>query len=579
MTVFGIDPVADQLDEVLTALDEGRLPAERRQVDFKEEAGRRGRGGEILPGEDQSDAAATALAPEVACMANTPGGGALILGVADDGTVIGTALNEDWLQVRLYQLLQQAYTTSIHPVMICGVRVLVVRCPPAVEPIRWKNRITWRVGDQCQDIDSASWHERRAFSWGFDWSAQSSGVAVDRAQPVAIQIARDFLEAAGDARSEELAQAPQVDLLRRLGAVHDDGTFTNAGALLFVGRATPALDYMRRPAAGADTQERVNIEGRSLLEELAAVFTAARSYNPEIHLMKGLVIGRTRAVPERALREAIVNGLAHREWIDTRPTTVEHIGRTVRVTSPGGFFGGVRPENIINHPPVSRNKDLSQLLATLRIAERQGVGVDRMFGDMIRAGHPTPVIDEVDGVMVRTVLAAERADEGWIRWLGDITPDIRSDLRALMALHRLCQKRWTDPEDLAPVLQLTVEEARQTVQQLAVLELAGERVCHEIEGLPVQAPRPGVALNAEAYGGLVELRQERGALVSEPSRDEIAVDYAQQKGRISTTELGSILGVHPTNLGRVLRSLESQGLLTPSRSNRRGAGFFYHWAG
>lgn len=45
------------------------------------------------------------------------------------------------------------------------------------------------------------------------------------------------------------------------------------------------------------------------------------------------------------------------------------------MTSPGGFYGGVRSDNIINHPPVSRNKELSQLLATLRIAERQGVEI------------------------------------------------------------------------------------------------------------------------------------------------------------------------------------------------------------
>lgn len=72
----------------------------------------------------------------------------------------------------------------------------------------------------------------------------------------------------------------------------------------------------------------------------------------------------------------------------------------------------MRSDNIINHPPVSRNRDLSQLLAALRIAERQGVGVDRMYGDMIRHGHPSPVIEELDGVAVRTVLAGERPDLG-----------------------------------------------------------------------------------------------------------------------------------------------------------------------
>jgi ATP-dependent DNA helicase RecG len=34
-------------------------------------------------------------------MANTPGGGALVVGVADDGTVLGTELDADWLRHRI----------------------------------------------------------------------------------------------------------------------------------------------------------------------------------------------------------------------------------------------------------------------------------------------------------------------------------------------------------------------------------------------------------------------------------------------------------------------------------------------
>ncbi|HYO18068.1 MAG TPA: transcriptional regulator, partial [Dermatophilaceae bacterium] len=55
--------------------------AEVEGVDLKEEAGRRGRGGILVRGQPRSDAVASQLADEVACLANTPGGGALIVGV------------------------------------------------------------------------------------------------------------------------------------------------------------------------------------------------------------------------------------------------------------------------------------------------------------------------------------------------------------------------------------------------------------------------------------------------------------------------------------------------------------------
>jgi len=64
---------ADRFTELAT----GRTPSEveREQVDLKEEPGRRGPGGAVLPGERRNPAVVELLAREVPCMANTPGGG------------------------------------------------------------------------------------------------------------------------------------------------------------------------------------------------------------------------------------------------------------------------------------------------------------------------------------------------------------------------------------------------------------------------------------------------------------------------------------------------------------------------
>lgn len=51
-----------------------------------------------------------------------------------------------------------------------------------------------------------------------------------------------------------------------------------------------------------------------------------------------------------------------------------------------------------------------------------------------------------------------------IEWVAGIEPDPRRDLRALMALHQLSAQRWTDPVNLASLLQLTVEVSRQAAE-------------------------------------------------------------------------------------------------------------------
>jgi ATP-dependent DNA helicase RecG len=70
---LGPDPVEAQVEDVLARLASGEPSSqiERRQVDVKEEPGRRGHGGRLIPGSAHSDVAARYLAAEMSCMANT----------------------------------------------------------------------------------------------------------------------------------------------------------------------------------------------------------------------------------------------------------------------------------------------------------------------------------------------------------------------------------------------------------------------------------------------------------------------------------------------------------------------------
>ena len=94
-------------------------------MDVKEEAGRRGPGGTIEPGHRQNEAAAAQLAEEMACFANTEGGGAIILGISDLGERIGTDLSLEWLRHRIFELTGHMVTPAIRELEMDGVRLLV----------------------------------------------------------------------------------------------------------------------------------------------------------------------------------------------------------------------------------------------------------------------------------------------------------------------------------------------------------------------------------------------------------------------------------------------------------------------
>lgn len=163
------------------------------------------------------------------------------------------------------------------------------------------------------------------------------------------------------------------------------------------------IDYIRRDLPGGDSVNRIR-SSRPLIEQLWDVDQASQAANRLVHIPEGFAHGQQRVIPGRAVREAIVNGVAHRDWLSPEPTTVEHVGDTLTVTSPGGFIGGITPSNIITHPAVPRYRSLAEAMAALRLGEREGIGVDRMVRDMLAIGRPEPGISEIAGPYVRVSL-------------------------------------------------------------------------------------------------------------------------------------------------------------------------------
>jgi ATP-dependent DNA helicase RecG len=525
----------------------------------------------VLPGEASNDAAARYLAGEMACLANTAGGGAIILGVADDGARIGTSLDPEWLRHRIWQLTEQKLTVTVREAQLDGSRILVLVTHEAIEPIRYSGRLTWRVDDNCVEVDPTTWHSGKLQRSGVDWSAFPSGHTLDDVSAAAIEIARRYLRAAGDEAALDLASASNEDLLRRLHLVDGEGRLTNAGSLLFVGTPDVGIDYIRRDHSGGDSTSRVR-SARPLLEQVWEVDQASQASNRVVHVPEGFAHGQLRAIPGRAAREAIVNGVVHRDWLSSLPTTVEHVGDTLTVTSPGGFIGGIAPSNIITHPAVPRYRSLAEAMASIRLAEREGIGVDRMVRDMLAIGRPEPEISEVDGPYVRVGLVGGEPDAHVVDFLTHLEPtEIGTDVDALLLIDHLSRHGWIDVATARPVLQRPPRETEAAMSRLAASKLDGSPVITPIKGTPPGQPiayRFSDAARAKLADRVDHLETSDG-------RTGLILGWARSRGRVSTTEVADMTGLSVPYVGLLLTSLEEEGLLSPGRENKLGRGFFY----
>lgn len=570
---LGPDPVETQVQAVLARLAVGDPPSqiERRQVDVKEEPGRRGSGGRVVGGSDRNDLAARYLAGEMACMANSPGGGAVILGVADDGTLIGTSLDGEWLRHRIWQLTDGKLTIATREGDLNGTRILVLTTHEAIEPIRFEGKLKWRLNDNCVEVDPTSWHSGKLSRTGIDWSAQPSGHTLEEASPVAAAIARRYLQAAGDESALDLAAASDSDLLRRLGLATGDGRLTNAGSLLFVGTPEVGIDYIRRHFPGGDSTNRVRSR-RPLIEQVWEVDQASQASNRLVHVPEGFAHGQLRAIPSRAVREVIVNGVIHRDWLSPQPTTVEHTGDLLTVTSPGGFIGGITPANIITHPAVPRYRSLAEAMAALRLGEREGIGVDRIVRDMLAIGRPEPEISEIAGPYVRVSLVGGDPDPETVEFLASLEPAATaSDIDALLIIDHLTRTGWIDTATAMPVLQRPEAEAQAAIMRLASARTGRDAVLMPVKGVPA-GQEDAYRLSGPARR---RLAHRTSHLTTPEGRKAQLADWANKRWRISSTEAADLTGLSVPYAGKVLTSLEEEGILQPGREGRTGRGFYY----
>ncbi|MCA1708729.1 MAG: transcriptional regulator, partial [Actinobacteria bacterium] len=356
----------------------------------------------LLPGQAENLAAATQLADEAACFANTPGGGALIVRVEDrTGDLLGTSLDQDRLRHRIYERVDLA--PVVEERIVAGVRLLVLYVAAAREPSEdTSGRIRWRVGNHCTPVDRSEWWLHRQDQAGYDSMAVSTSRTSADVSPGAMVVARRYLRAAdltGGAGSDSVP-----DLLRRVGVLLPDDRLTQAGALVFCPADRSYVTVTVLEVEGGDVVSTPpDLRGLSLLEQLAATEDRLDPLNTEVVVRGSFAELPVRRLPPAALREAILNGLVHRDWHPPDPVSVTWVqaDAALQVVNPGGFVGGVTAQTVLTQR-FARHPALADVFRALGLVEKQGLGVDRMYREMVALGHRPPVIVEDLGPRVRT---------------------------------------------------------------------------------------------------------------------------------------------------------------------------------
>ncbi|MGH8909612.1 MAG: DUF5635 domain-containing protein [Egibacteraceae bacterium] len=566
------------VDTVIDRLRHGVLPnvAERQQVDCKEEAGRRGVGGRLLAGEPRNLAAADQLANEVACFANTPGGGALLVGVDDEtGALLGAALEEEWLRHRIYERVDVA--PAIEARVVDGVRLLVLYVAEAREPVEHiDGKLRWRAGGHCVPVDRAEWWLHRQDSAGHDAMAAVTDRTVHDVSPTALEVARRHLRR-GAGSGESLADASDAEFLRGLGVMRPDGRLTQAGALTFCPAERTYLALTLLDVEGGDVLTApTDLAGQSLLEQITAIEARLDAINTAVTLHDAFTEAPVRRLPPPAIREAVLNGVVHRDWLQPDPLLVTWVqaDSAVQVTSPGGFVGGVTADNALAQR-WARYPALADLFRALGLVEKQGLGIDRMYREMIVLGHRPPTLAEEAGPRVRVRLAGGEPVVPVMNLIARIEPAVRRrDVRIALIVHTLLREPFLMPQRLTSVLQRTQQEAEEALDAAAECRVAGQPLLSRFKDVWVLSKAALAAVETGPAARRAGLRQ-RGVLPYRwpDSAAAVAQHWLTVHERFTSGDHAALTGLTQAGALRQLERLEAEGALVRGDEMGRNAHF------
>jgi ATP-dependent DNA helicase RecG len=106
--------------------------------------------------------------------------------------------------------------------------------------------------------------------------------------------------------------------------------------------------------------------------------------------IKGLYREDVPEYPLVAVREAITNALAHRDYANTgQKVMLRMFDDRLEVESPGGLVGPVTLENL-GQKRYSRNPLLTRLMYEMRLVEEMGTGIRRIRRTLAELGSPAP---------------------------------------------------------------------------------------------------------------------------------------------------------------------------------------------
>ena len=328
------------------------------------------------------------LGKEICAMANA-NGGKILLGVSDTGEIKGVHItNRSKSQIQdIVRNFDPIFQVSFKDI----VNILVINVPEGSnKPYAVAGKYFLRNGPNSQQLKR---DEIRQF---FE---KEGLIFFDEKVNKTFDVARDF-NAASYRRFLKLAGLPKdinKDHILNNLEILEGRHLKNAGVLLFCKTITKHIRQATIICSVFQGTDKYKIiDSKEFASDLYSNYTEALNYlksklNTE-YIIKGGPREEVLELPEEALREALLNAIAHRNYFMTASIQVYIFSDRVEFVNPGGLVSGFKLSDL-GKRSMPRNILLFGLMQRMDLVERIGSGILRIHNAMKEYRLPAPVIE------------------------------------------------------------------------------------------------------------------------------------------------------------------------------------------
>lgn len=336
------------------------------------------------------------IAKIISAFANTQGG-LLVLGISDNGNIEGVKENQDILQQKIANSNAMIHPSPMINVEIHGIdnkKIVVVAVHKADSIVfhTVDGVIHVRIGSTVQKLEGQSILEflRNRQILLFEESIEP----IAKTEDLEVAKIMEYLEKRN--QPNYLASHSLKDFLtsKKLASFQPDLKIKSDALLFFAKDPQQFYPYAQIKLVRFDGNQPIKVLAYedakgNLPQMIEHAINFVQRFIPKEFVIIGSKRTELLALPQEAVREAVINAVAHRDYFNKNEVQLSIFDDRLEITNPGSLPEGMTKE-LLGILSIQRNPAIYQLLKDYGYMEGIGSGISKILQTMKEKGLKEP---------------------------------------------------------------------------------------------------------------------------------------------------------------------------------------------